>query len=1312
MVIHIRDRVVVDDTLVKALAPVPGEEVILVGREVLLAGAQITDRAVTIVADELRAGVGQPNLTVAHSQAAQSSVHSSRGQIEPPIPVVESQTAQPGLAGFQLTVLANSMGASTAVSHGQTGGKGRLGRDENRNACQMTPDSPDHPCRKLSVKNRDFLEGPQGGPGGRGADGGPPGPVSITCGTSFLAGPDSWRGAGGTGGAGGDGGEGGTGAGWQASQHHGPAGPEGAQGTTPAPKNAAVAVVGEAGWIKAVRDTDLDFRWASFRHLQAAHLLRCAGPLSPLGPPRIQAVRDELEAVTTFQSGGILFPLIADQLRQVVDENGLEFDLDIVPEVDLYDDRRARRAKELRASLESIATIAPGIGQTIAAKDALAGALTSLLSSGGSYTKQDNAAAARLTRANTARTVAARTIEASVLRLANVLGPGQVVTAAGVNFDQAGVNDLAARFRALIAPAAPADTQPSGYHACALPAAPHLLVNRVRRDTRGPFDFGLPFAMGGVIGLAERTRWTELAAATSDTVIDIAAVALSLRSAAGPRMARDLLVELAEAVRTWLLADLRIEHARFAATVVAANRKSAEKTLANLPLVSMDSFESDVNLLLDAATVVADALRYDTARAQRAASIYSLDLTAPPLKTYAGASDPAKRYDLADFADLSARGVVASHLNTAIIGTTQTMLTSYLDRGTQLARQDAAGARITFCAPEADPACGATAPEVFARLRSDSEAGFWFDASLAHINGPHTEAKVTGAKLTVTFDSSETTPVEFNVHLVHQGFSAQRDLRGKEHSLTALPALIDIRLQQTTTAGTEGSPDVGNLYCEGEKVRTEPTAPNPGEEPEPTLEAYGRGLAAGWRFELQNLVMDNGERIADHIRRIDIDILYETLQDSAIVNVRRVEMATSGLRAGGTARGRITLTGKAPANGLEVKLASSDPSILQVPAAVVVPPGQTTTEFAATALKDSAGDAPTLTVRTADGATRRARIPVAKAVPPSANQVRLGPAAEGMINCVTVLPAAGPQAPARVLASMSRPVDPAGPAVTAGVHVLQTDLKTVTVGTPEHPRSIAVDRGRNAAYVIHGFDVSRLDLTTMKPVATHHIGVGVAHVAVDPGAGLVYVSNVSHHRIDILSADDLTLRDSIGNITTLAFPFGLALDAARGRLYVARGGINDQVTAFAVSAIQRRPDGSHVIEHDRRFEGPFFQPVDVACDPVAGLVYVSSLGNPTAKQRLVVLTSSLRERGQVIMPSNAHGVAARPGTGLAYVATQSGLLLVDARALQILLTVKTGPFPFTVDVDPADGTAYVGDLTEHTVTRVRFPKEVPLTIFR
>jgi hypothetical protein len=145
--------------------------------------------------------------------------------------------------------------------------------------------------------------------------------------------------------------------------------------------------------------------------------------------------------------------------------------------------------------------------------------------------------------------------------------------------------------------------------------------------------------------------------------------------------------------------------------------------------------------------------------------------------------------------------------------------------------------------------------------------------------------------------------------------------------------------------------------------------------------------------------------------------------------------------------------------------------------------------------------------------------------------------------------------------------------------------------------------------------------------------------------------------------------------------------------------------------IRRRPDGTHAIVGTHDFESLAIQPVAVACDLSSGLVYVSCLGAPEVPPRLAIFNAFLGLRGTVLLPANGHGVATRPGSGVAHVATQAGLVLVGGKAEQALLTVPLGRFPFSVALDPADGTAYVGDRAEHSIARIKLPSEVEATHF-
>jgi len=76
-------------------------------------------------------------------------------------------------------------------------------------------------------------------------------------------------------------------------------------------------------------------------------------------------------------------------------------------------------------------------------------------------------------------------------------------------------------------------------------------------------------------------------------------------------------------------------------------------------------------------------------------------------------------------------------------------------------------------------------------------------------------------------------------------------------------------------------------------------------------------------------------------------------------------------------------------------------------------------------------------------------------------------------------------------------------------------------------------------------------------------------------------------------------------------------------------------------------------------------------------------------------------------------VAARPGTGIAYVAGDGGLSLIDGGSLTLGVTIQTGePLPISIAVDPATGVAYIGDFVEGTMTRVAAPADLAPTLWR
>ncbi|GAA3619478.1 hypothetical protein [Microlunatus ginsengisoli] len=1315
-VIRIRDKIsLTPGGIINLDLPPGGEDIVLVAREIVLGGGRITDRPVTLVAEVLtQVGGIDRGLTLSHSAPPQDSITLARGTVEPDVPVTESQQAAAGKDGFALTAYVRTLRASTAVTLGQGGGRGRIGRDEIRNACQMVPDSPDHPCRHLDIKHRDFIEGPPGGPGVDGQPGGQAGSVVIHCVSNGLGSAADWRGRGGAGGEGGEGGKGGKGAGFKPPP--GDDGADGEKGATPADKNAVIVGHTETDWYALVAKLPYAPEWARFRAQQLAHILREHSGAGVSGG-RTDGFLAERAGAARLPVVQPPFPLTDQQFVDVVDENGVEFDLEIVPEVSLYDSIRRGRAAEVEEALVALSGTAPGA--VSAARDALKAALASLLGPGGSFLDQGDRARGRRTVADLARADAAAAIDRCARVLGQVFGGGASLVVPGLGPSPTSIDALAlagslASLIGTIPPAQAGSPVPSVSPVSALPARPSLAVSRAHRTTAGPYEPGaLPGSVPALIGLAQHGQWPALAGPTEARAVDLVQVAAQLRQATGPRPARDLIVELAEAVRTWLLADLRIEQAGDALAAVDWARATAQQALADLGAVGNSDFRKAIPVLMRAGGLAADAIRFHSLRAQRAARLYTLsEESLTGFGARSAVSDPDLIWSMVDRGEqlFGLTDTVREQVTALLASDADEQRDTYTARGTFRAKQDAGTARLKFVAPDLppDPQAYPGSAEVFARLRSE-EAGFWFDAALADIEGAQSDAKVTGATVTITFDSAEnarTVPVT----LTHQGFSSQLDLNGALHTQSALPATLGVVCVQAQTDGTETQEPIGLDYAVGSRDRTPPEIPAGGLEPEPTFPAYGRGVVAGWRLVLG---LDSAQLDPSTITMIEVELRHESLQEKQIVNLLRVELATQGLAAGSSAPGRVTLTGEAPTGGLQVLLSSSDPAVLQVPSGVLVPAGERTANFSVKALKASGTSAVRIAARTADGVSRRARIPVRPALPPAVSRRVLGGAGVGAANCVVLVPGTG-SAPDRLLVTVSPPKPseaPSGPLVAPEVHLLGSDLSPVRVGEPgELPRAVSVDPTRSAAYVVLAEQLVKLDLATLSVVATAQLGFGLVDVCCAPTHGVVFVSDLSRGRIHVLSADDLSSRQILGGplpgpANPLTGVSRMALDG--DRIVVARGAAGLATPVAAVTEIRRQVDGTWAIGRNHDFAGPFIQPVAVAVDPVRGWVYVSSLGNPGRPPTLTVHNRNLLLRAELPLPGNANGLAVRPHDGLVYVASQGGTLLVDGPGEQVLRIQPTGPFPYSVAVNSA-GSAYVADLIEHTVSKVETPAELKL----
>jgi DNA-binding beta-propeller fold protein YncE len=267
-----------------------------------------------------------------------------------------------------------------------------------------------------------------------------------------------------------------------------------------------------------------------------------------------------------------------------------------------------------------------------------------------------------------------------------------------------------------------------------------------------------------------------------------------------------------------------------------------------------------------------------------------------------------------------------------------------------------------------------------------------------------------------------------------------------------------------------------------------------------------------------------------------------------------------------------------------------------------------------------------------------------------------------------------------------------------------------SVSSTPGPRSIAVDPVHKKFYTVTQNDAVRMyDTETLQQLASHPIGFGAFDVAVDPGSQLVWVTRwlVTGGAVFVLRGQDLSLLSTITDSPS-ADQFhgteGIAADPDGTRAYVARSfrsGGPDGPVATAYSVLFDNGTGGYGVV-DLELSDPLIQPVDVAVDAPSGLVFVAGLGGGGTHPQLLVINRDGPPtlKGVVTLPGSARAVASRPGTGIAYVATDDGLCLVDGHSRTLELTLPLGPAPTVIAVDPDSGAAFVGDRVDGTVRRV------------
>ncbi len=1112
----------------------------------------------------------------------------------------------------------------------------------------------------------------------------------------------------------------------------------------------ATIVVGQAGTGSVVESHSVAALWAQFRRRQAAEALRRRDPAGTLSA---------MAAVRRLAPGTPGDDAPEQQVRDHSTQHSVPRDLDVPADVPAFNgDLNGADAVPGQEPLdmwhelgEAIAPLLPVpdsgppmllSAQAVRTADTAMKPLLARMITVGEFTEQRNRATGQADDARRARKEAADARAASIDRLGHLLtdegSAGVTVTVPALS-QPLGVVTLTALVGAIggLAPESVADeSAPSGDPATLLPGDVTLLVNGSTRAAGAngryparPIDIA-PTAMDLRHQVSDPVAWKAVLVANSTgTAVNLLAIAGQLRAAlrpAGTALTDPLrldivggLLELVEATHAWRLADLRLAQALSAGERVAAAELAAV-TARDLPVGGSTSpLTTLVPAFLDRARAVSDVIEWRWHRLERAFDLYTLGVgpTAIDRAAHAGLFDPIDEADAVGSAEGTPPSGAAEAAARQLTRTLERISDArvlpawrdYRKRGDLTFVNDddvPFPAGVTFCR-DAGTGCAVPAPHIFAALRNDQVAAAWFDLPLSAVQGPHREAKIRGATVVFTYDlSGESTPPDqtFQIDLRHSGLGRQLELgSGTEHVAVALPQSMSITMQREPDQ--DGQP---LATWKGRVSVNDPPGPGQSADPRARFPAYGRGVAGGYRLTLT----DWAAAAPNLLTRIEVGIDYEALQPKGTVNLSSVTLTTA-LRVGVTAMGRVRLTGAAPAGGTKVLLASTDPAALAVPAVVLVPPGSAETTFPVQVLKVTGPVPPTLSAATVDGVSRRASAPVSRAPALAASSRVLGDGPASTYPVAVIRVPSGPKQPAApmVLAGRTGQVDPADPAVDplagteSAVHALRGDLSPIgerPIGF--WPRAFAVDSSRGRVYVVHGSTVTALNAATLVPVASATIGINASMVAVDVAADLVYVSRYSHGTVHVLRGADLSVVQVFGDKPTLRGCLGIAVHPAGGRLYLARNFRIASPTATAVTMIERRPDGSHAIVRDRTVGPELLQPHEVAVDGPAGLVFVSCQGGGGVHPTLLTLdAATLQPISSVAVPGPCLSVAARPGTGIAYLAGYPGLVLVDGRAGSIALTVKAGSLPQGVAVDAVTGTAYLTDRNDHSVTRINTP---------
>jgi YVTN family beta-propeller protein len=187
------------------------------------------------------------------------------------------------------------------------------------------------------------------------------------------------------------------------------------------------------------------------------------------------------------------------------------------------------------------------------------------------------------------------------------------------------------------------------------------------------------------------------------------------------------------------------------------------------------------------------------------------------------------------------------------------------------------------------------------------------------------------------------------------------------------------------------------------------------------------------------------------------------------------------------------------------------------------------------------------------------------------------------------------------------------------------------------PASVAVNPVTNRIYVANyaSNDVTVLDAAN-NATATIPVGAGPRHVAVNPATNKIYVSNVRAGTVSVIDgATHAVALVSTGDSGPIA------IDQARNRAYVIRGGLADEV-----SVIHGETNRSYAMAIYS------YQPVALALNPYTGKLYVASYTTGDVRAVDVSFETEYPATTAVGVWSKPVAVAVNPVTNKIYVISE------------------------------------------------------------